>query len=150
MDSRKVLIGLAAGLLAANAFGADRSAEEKHNLDLVMNFWNNVFMKRDTTRVGEFFADNYVDHNPNVTAPGIPGLVDYLKYLATRPAPTESDVVVATVDGEIVTLIRKRTLPDPKDPGKTYEAFGFDAMRVHGGKIVEHWDAATLPSGAPK
>jgi predicted SnoaL-like aldol condensation-catalyzing enzyme len=150
MDSRKILTALAAVLLAANAFAADRSPAEKSNLDLVMNFWNNVFMKRDTTRVGEFFAPDYVDHNPNVTAPGIPGLIDYLKFLASRPAPAQSDVVVATVDGEIVTLIRKRMLPNTKDPGKTYEAFGFDAMRVHGGKIVEHWDAATLPSGAPK
>jgi predicted SnoaL-like aldol condensation-catalyzing enzyme len=47
------------------------------------------------------------------------------------------------VDGELVTLIRKKTLPDPQDPGKTYEAYGFETLRVHNRKIVEHWDSVT-------
>jgi predicted SnoaL-like aldol condensation-catalyzing enzyme len=140
-----------------------RSPAEERNLAFVLDFWNNVFMKRDATRFAEFFAPDYVDHNPNITTPGLPGLLEYVHKLSARaaaapqpgtaPQSGHSDVVLATVDGEVVTLIRKKLLPDPRDPGKTYEAFGFETLRVHDGKIVEHWDSVTRqgapPAGAP-
>jgi predicted SnoaL-like aldol condensation-catalyzing enzyme len=138
-----------------------RSPAEQRNLAFVLDFWNNVFMKRDATRFAEFFGPDYVDHNPNITTPGLPGLLEYVHKLSARaPAapqpgaaprpsgPPASDVVVAMVDGELVTLIRKRMLPDPQDPSKTYEAFGFETLRVHDGKIVEHWDSV-VRQGAP-
>jgi predicted SnoaL-like aldol condensation-catalyzing enzyme len=145
---------------------ADRSPAEARNLAFVMDFWNNVFMTRNVDRFAEFFAADYVDHNPNITTPGLPGLLDYVHKLSARAGaapqagavarpsgPPHSDVVEASVDGELVTLIRKRTLPDPLDPTKTYEGFGFEMLRVHGGKIVEHWDSVLKqgapPSGAP-
>ena len=157
---RPFVVAAAASLACVTHFAhatdeADRSASEKHNLALVLDFWNNVFMKRDASRFAEFFAPDYVDHNPNITTPGLPGLLEYVRKLAARqPAkpgggPPHSDVVVATVDGDVVTLIRKRLLPDPVDPGKTYEAYGFEAMRVHDGKIVEHWDSV-LRQGAAR
>ena len=162
-------LSLACGVssLPAVADDAGRSPAEQRNLAFVLDFWNNVFMKRDASRFAEFFAADYVDHNPNITTPGLPGLLEYVRRLAARPAatpqsgaapkpsgqPPQSDVVIATVDGELVTLIRKKMLPDPQDPGKTYEAFGFETLRVHDGKIVEHWDSVTRqgapPSGAP-
>jgi predicted SnoaL-like aldol condensation-catalyzing enzyme len=161
-------ISLACGVLSLPAAADDpgRSPAEQRNLAFVLDFWNNVFMKRDAARFAEFFAPDYVDHNPNITTPGLPGLLEYVHKLSARAAatpqsgapvkptgPPQSDVVVATVDGEVVTLIRKKMLPDPQDPGKTYEAFGFETMRVHAGKIVEHWDSVTRqgapPPGAP-
>lgn len=155
---RRRLAVLAAVTLACTARIGCAAEEHNHtpaeqrNLEFVLDFWNNVFMKRDATRFAEFFAPDYVDHNPNITTPGLPGLLDYVHKLAARQGkldgPSHSDVVVANVDGEIVTLIRKRTLPDPVDPNKTYEAFGFEALRVHDGKIVEHWDSV-LRQGVP-
>jgi predicted SnoaL-like aldol condensation-catalyzing enzyme len=159
---------LACGVSSLPAVAADpgRSPAEQRNLAFVLDFWNNVFMKRDASRFGEFFAPDYVDHNPNITTPGLPGLLEYVHKLSARaPAapqpraapppsgPPQSDVVLTMVDGELVTLIRKKRLPDPQDPGKTYEAFGFETVRVHDGKIVEHWDSVTRqgapPAGAP-
>ncbi len=153
-----------AGMTAPPAIAQDsgRSAAEQSNLAFVLDFWNNVFMKRDASRFAEFFAADYVDHNPNIITPGLPGLIEYVHKLGARAAaapqsgatpkpsgPPQSDVVVTMVDGELVTLIRKKTLPDPQDPGKTYEAYGFETLRVHNGKIVEHWDSVTRP-GAPQ
>jgi predicted SnoaL-like aldol condensation-catalyzing enzyme len=152
--------------LPAVADDAGRSPAEQRNLAFVLDFWNNVFMKRDAARFADFFAADYVDHNPNITTPGLPGLLEYVHKLSARAAvapqagaapkpsgPPQSDVVIATVDGELVTLIRKKLLPDPQEPGKTYEAFGFETLRVHDGKIVEHWDSVTRqgapPAGAP-
>ena len=157
------VISLASGVstLPAVADDAGRSPAEQRNLSFVLDFWNNVFMKRDASRFAEFFAADYVDHNPNLTTPGLPGLLEYVHKLSARAAvapqpgaapkpsgPPQSDVVIATVDGELVTLIRKKMLPDPQDPGKTYEAFGFETLRVHDGRIVEHWDSV-MRQGAP-
>jgi predicted SnoaL-like aldol condensation-catalyzing enzyme len=157
-------ISLVCGALSLPAVADDagRSPAEQRNLAFVLDFWNNVFMKRDASRFAEFFAADYVDHNPNITTPGLPGLLEYVHKLSARAAaapqtgaapkpsgqPPPSDVVIATVDGELVTLIRKKMLPDPQDPGKTYEAFGFETLRVHDGRIVEHWDSV-MRQGAP-
>jgi predicted SnoaL-like aldol condensation-catalyzing enzyme len=155
------VVCLACAVPAIPAVAADsgRSPAEQRNLALVLDFWNNVFMKRDVSRFGEFFAVDYVDHNPNITTPGLPGLIEYVHKLSARAAaapqsgPPRSDVVLTLVDGDLVTLVRKRILPDPADPEKTYEAYWFETMRVHDGKIVEHWDSVTrqgaLPAGAP-
>ncbi len=161
-------LSLACAVPAAPAVADDsgRGLAEQRNLAFVLDFWNNVVMKRDAARFAEFFAPDYVDHNPNITTPGLPGLLEYVHRLSARAAtvpqpgaapkpsgPPASDVVVAMVDGELVTLIRKRMLPDPQDPAKSYEAFGFETLRVHDGKIVEHWDSVTRqgapPAGAP-
>jgi predicted SnoaL-like aldol condensation-catalyzing enzyme len=146
---------------AAEAEHAERSAVEQRNLAFVLDFWNNVFLTRNVDRLPEFFATDYVDHNPNITTPGLPGLVEYVHKLSARAStapqagaaprpsgPPHSDVVQAIVDGELVTLIRKRVLLDPQDPSKTYESYGFETVRVHGGKIVEHWDSV-LKQGTP-
>jgi predicted SnoaL-like aldol condensation-catalyzing enzyme len=135
---------------------ADRSAAEQQNLAFVLDFWNNVFVTRKADRFHEFFAADYVDHNPNITTPGLPGLLEYVHKLSARAStspsrggPPHSDVVQAIVDGEFVTLIRKRDLSDPQEPSGTYEAFGFETMRVHGGKIVEHWDSVLRRGVSP-
>jgi predicted SnoaL-like aldol condensation-catalyzing enzyme len=50
-------------------------------------------------------------------------------------------VVIATAECDLVTVIVENTRSDPTGaPGTTYEHFSFDTFRVHGGKLVEHWD----------
>jgi predicted SnoaL-like aldol condensation-catalyzing enzyme len=59
------------------------------------------------------------------------------------PAGNRAEIVVAECD--IVTMIHKVYRQDPTaPPGTFYEAFTFDAYRIKDGKIVEHWDAATI------
>jgi predicted SnoaL-like aldol condensation-catalyzing enzyme len=166
LRSTAVALVILACAVPAAAEDAERSAAEQRNLAFVLDFWNNVFLTRNVERFPEFFATDYVDHNPNIPTPGLPGLVEYVHRLsahaspapqadaAPRPGgPPHSDVVQAIVDGELVTLIRKRVRPDPQDSSKTYESYGFETVRVHGGKIVEHWDnvvkQGTPPACAP-
>jgi len=152
------ILALACAAPAA-ADDADRSAVEQRNLAFVLDFWNSAFLAHDVARFPKFFAANYVDHNPNITTAGLPGLLEYVHRLSARAealprplaaapssVPPHSDVVRTMVDGELVTLIRKRTLPDPQDPSKTYDAYGFEMLRVHDGKIVEHWDSVLRPA----
>lgn len=69
---------------------------------------------------------------------------------ATGPQPPpDNSFEVVTAECDIVTMVRKLYRPDPTEPGKFYESFFFDTFRVRNGKLVEHWDAALLPTPAP-
>ena len=64
------------------------------------------------------------------------------------PAGNRAEIVLVQCD--IVAVIHKVYLQDPTAASGTfYEAFTFDAYRVKDGKVVEHWDAGTLPPPAP-
>lgn len=69
---------------------------------------------------------------------------------AGPPPPQGNNFEVVTAECDIVTLIRKTYRQDPTAaPGTFYEAFTFDTFRVKNGKLVEHWDAATIAPPAP-
>jgi predicted SnoaL-like aldol condensation-catalyzing enzyme len=53
----------------------------------------------------------------------------------TRPVV---DHIVAECD--LVSVVWKDVLPDPDMPSRTWEAFTFDAFRLRGDQVVEHWD----------
>jgi predicted SnoaL-like aldol condensation-catalyzing enzyme len=44
---------------------------------------------------------------------------------------------------EFVSVVWKRSLPDPDEPSRTWEAFGFDTFRIRDGRLSEHWDEST-------
>ena len=63
------------------------------------------------------------------------------------PATQPFEFVVAQCD--IVYALRKQNVQDPTlPPGNFYEAFSFDMFRVQRGKLVEHWDMATIAAPA--
>lgn len=65
---------------------------------------------------------------------------------AEGPAPPQGNPLeVVTAECDIVTVIHKAYRQDPTaDPGTFYEVFTFDTFRVKDGKLVEHWDGATI------
>jgi predicted SnoaL-like aldol condensation-catalyzing enzyme len=154
-----VVAFLAAGTVAAPfAVAQDRHSgrtdAEQRNLDFVLDFWNNVWTKRDPVRVKQIYAADYIEHNPVVVG-GVDGIVEYVTKARERerrlglPGPTRSaDFLMTMVDGDIVTLIFPRQLPDPCQPGKTIPHMGFEMLRVRDNKIVEHWDDAVPPAGS--
>jgi predicted SnoaL-like aldol condensation-catalyzing enzyme len=42
-----------------------------------------------------------------------------------------------------VSVVWKRSLPDPDEPLREWEAFAFDTFRIRDGQLVEHWDETT-------
>jgi predicted SnoaL-like aldol condensation-catalyzing enzyme len=51
------------------------------------------------------------------------------------------ELLIAECD--FVAQVWKQVLPDPDQPGRTWEAFLFDAFRIRNGQLAEHWDEST-------
>jgi len=105
-----------------------------------------IFQDRDPSAVDRFFAETFVQHDPNL-ADGRSGLKAFAAESARSP---NSNVTIyrTLVDGDIVMLHSKyeglRGFAGP--------VIAFDLFRFAGGKIVEHWggqerEAAPNPSG---
>jgi len=69
---------------------------------------------------------------------------------AKGPKPPQANFLYKVMaDGDMVTVIHQRYMPDPQHHGKFYEVFGFDTFRMENAKIAEHWDDATIPAKLP-
>jgi steroid delta-isomerase-like uncharacterized protein len=101
----------------------------------------------------ELFADDFVDHTPQPAMtpdkPGVRGL-----YQAIREAFPDFRAVIhwQTGEGEIVTTFKtyygthRGTFLGVAPTGRKIHFETVDAMRVHNGKITEHWGFANLLS----
>jgi predicted SnoaL-like aldol condensation-catalyzing enzyme len=71
--------------------------------------------------------------------------------LGLGPTPPGNRFEIVTAECDIVTVVHSGFRHDPSGQTKFYEAFTFDTFRVIAGKLVEHWDGASLspPSEAP-
>ena len=99
----------------------------------------------------ELFADDFVDHTPQPhMTPDKPGARDL--YKALREAFPDFHAVIhwQTADGEIVTTFKtyhgthQGTFLGVPPTGRKIHFETVDAMRVHNGKITEHWGVANL------
>lgn len=147
-------------LLNPQQSNAQSQSELDANKQLLLDFFS--FQGSDEERMQRFMAEDYIQHNPRFLAMdqftgasgnrawvearrearargGIP-LVD-LGGIALR------DPIIVMAEGDLVTAIYKGVLPDPDNPGETYEAFAFETFRVRDGKFTEHWDQVTLKPG---
>ena len=106
---------------------------------LQCNQWN---------RAGEWITDRYLQHNPNARS-GLAGVVYFFTEVLKRKPEAScvkltTPVVAVTAEGDYVTVMIPRTLPDPRDPARTYTTTWFDTWRFVDGKADEHWDPATI------
>ena len=95
----------------------------------------------------DLITERYIQHNPNAVS-GRAGVVAYFTRVLKRaptpiPARIRTPIVAVTAEGDLVTVLYPRVLPDKADPSKTYSTTWFDTWRIKDGKIDEHWDPAT-------
>jgi predicted SnoaL-like aldol condensation-catalyzing enzyme len=92
-----------------------------------------IFRKKDPTAVDRYFAESFIQHDPNITD-GFAGMKSFAADVASSPA---ADITIyrALVDEDFVLLhsryngVRRYGAP----------VIAFDLFRFKGGKIVEHW-----------
>ena len=124
---------------------ADNSRKNKR---IVEEFYNDVFIGHDLSRLDEYMRDDYIQHNPDVKQ-GKAGFVEFFeetfravpdfKYTLKKMV-AESDIVMAysTTTGTHtggVWLGKNAT-------GNKLNFDAVDVFRVQDGKIAEHWDVA--------
>lgn len=140
------------GLFSACASGptpeqkamADKEAANKAAYENLGKAWNTG----DEKLLGELIADNFVNHNPDMSIPGSgkQQYIDAMKtYLASSP-DMKGEGKVMLVDGDWVAGVAmiKGTNTGDMGPGmpatnKAWEASGIDVVRFENGKAVEMW-----------
>ncbi|MAY01694.1 MAG: hypothetical protein CMQ38_01805 [Gammaproteobacteria bacterium] len=156
-----ILAVLLALLLAAFSYGLVQSQyREDANKQLLLDFFD--FEGSGEERMEQFLAEDYIQHNPRFLAmdefTGASGnrawVEARLEARARGGIPLVDlggirlrDPVIVMAEDDLVTAIYKGDLPDPDNPGETYEAFAFETFRVQDGKFTEHWDQVTLEAG---
>jgi len=115
------------------------------NKKLAYEFFRVVLRARHLDQAGKFMTDDYIQHNPNAET-GIKGFKDFFTRLGPPQAieATVPGLVAIQAEGDYVTLSFVRQYDNPKDKGKKYTTTWFDMFRIVNGKIVEHWDSATM------
>ena len=160
MVTRGFLLGLVFGaaVLPAESINppttpqtAPITAQEKKNLDLVMTWWREVLESAHVELAPKYQAENYIQHNPNVST----GRDAFVKFFGARaavnpiPAKLVNPPVVMGAKGDFVWLIREAEAKDPRNPANTYHFNSFDVLRIENGKIQEHWDSAQRTPQSP-
>ncbi|MBL8644273.1 MAG: ester cyclase [Rhodospirillaceae bacterium] len=116
------------------------------NRDLYFQVLDVIFNKRDLTRVEEFFAPEFKNHNaPAWAAQGPAAIRQYLPMLAGAFPDRAVVHEFVLCDGDYV-IARTHVTGTSKGPymgqqptGKTYKVTGTDIYRVKNGKFTDRW-----------
>lgn len=118
--------------------------ELERNKRLCYDMYRIVLQAGRADRVGEFVADEYIQHNPNV-ASGAEPLAAFIRN--SRPERE----IRPTIELPLVSIVAERDMvlfafvrPERDAEGAPYHSSWFDLFRIANGKIVEHWDPALL------
>jgi steroid delta-isomerase-like uncharacterized protein len=99
----------------------------------------------------ELFADDFVDHTPqpNMT-PNKDGVRDLYQRIRTAFPDFHADIHWQAADGELVTTYKtyhgthEGMFLGVAPTGRQIHFETVDVMRVHNGKITDHWGVANL------
>lgn len=122
-------------------------AKVEANKELVRTFVAVAKNERRLDRLGEYFASDYVEHNPAVAAFG-PGVVGYRNFLAHLFEAFPDDRVtieLLTGEGDLVsyraveTGTHRATFLGVPPTGRSATWTEIQFFRIADGKVVEHW-----------
>ncbi len=129
------------------------NAQEKKNLDMVLNWWREVIYAGHLELAPKYQAEDYIQHNPSVNT-GRAGFVEFFqkfsKPMNPIPAKMANPPVVAGAKGDFVWLIFEQEKKAPHDPSKVYYDDSLEVLRIQNGKVQEHWDSQMKMPGSGK
>ena len=103
------------------------------NKEIVLNFYRDVWNAHDTSKVADYVAENYIQHNPNVEQ-GRQGLLNFLENHFFK-LEAKHDIQLALEDGDLVAVHVYVSFNNGA------KAVVTDIYRLENGIIVEHWDS---------
>lgn len=130
--------------MAGNEVSIDAKTVVRRNTELVQG-------GGDFALFEELFADDFIDHTPQPgTTPDKNGVRKLYAALRRAFPDFAASIHWQTVDGEVVTTFKtysgthRGEFLGVAPTGRHIEFETVDAMRVHHGKITEHWGVANL------
>ena len=112
------------------------SQQEEANLRLVRAVYEQVLTPIDSSRVDEFFAPGYIQHNP-MAETGAAGLKQFLDWARSASPDATHDVKRMFADGDHV-IAHVHVVIHPGERGNSV----IDIFRIENGRVAEHWDAS--------
>lgn len=105
---------------------------------------SDVYLNHDASAVAGLFADDYLEHDPNIAKvknhSRRAALGSFLSSAKPPRGLEGANPSVTVVNGEYVLMMWRVSSEDPDDKARTYPWSYFQLIRVHGRKVVEHWD----------
>lgn len=111
------------------------------NKPLVSDFYRCVFDAHNPGAVSDFVHDDYIQHSSHLP-PGRAGLEALVAGTfpdGPIPTPEEPAMQPSILMGEGDVVVIAAALPQPDGEGGTYMRYLYDAYRVRGGRLCEHW-----------
>ncbi|MBK3574867.1 nuclear transport factor 2 family protein [Streptomyces sp. MBT65] len=134
------------------------SMDVEANKRLVLDFYRCVFDAQNPDAVKEFVAADYLQHVSHYP-PGREGLEEFVRSRFPNgplPPPAEPLIPPALIvaEGDIVVIAALLPQVEPDGSGALYPYYMYDAYRVRGRQLVEHWSGITksappVPPGPP-
>lgn len=128
------------------------------NKHLVVDFYRCVFDARNPGAVKEFVAEDYLQHVSHYP-PGRAGLEEFVRSRfpdgpVAPPAEPLDPPALIVAEGDIVVVAGLLPQAEPDGSGALYPYYVYDAYRVRGQQLVEHWSGITKsapprPPGPP-
>ena len=97
-----------------------------------------VYLRGTAGLAAELIAPDYVEHDPNLQLQG--SVTERLAAFVAPQLLLSYEPTIVLVNGEHVLMMWTLFAPDPDNTKQAYRWNYFQLVRVHGGKVVEHWD----------
>jgi predicted SnoaL-like aldol condensation-catalyzing enzyme len=104
----------------------------------------------------KWLTERYIQHNPAFSNGREPIMKAFGGRGPGRPIPASpkdwrTKVVAVVAEGDLVAVVTRVELPDPRNAGQTYTTTHYDMWRFVDGKADEHWDEGRInPPPPPK
>ncbi|HSH87470.1 MAG TPA: ester cyclase [Methylophilus sp.] len=117
----------------------------QQNKQLLADFANAVFVKKDFTQLPQFMQQGYIQHNPLVPQ-GLSGFQQFFADWFKAVPDWHYQLEKLVAEGDTVWVYGVYSGTQQGDwlgipaTGKHYSIHAVDIFRIENGKLAEHWD----------
>ncbi|MDH5513356.1 MAG: nuclear transport factor 2 family protein [Gammaproteobacteria bacterium] len=163
MKTRKIVFGACALLFSGVLFAqaapvvavddpeslfVDDDPVIHRNKQSALHIMRELLQCRQWNRADEWLTERYIQHNPSFASGRATVVNAFSGVPAIEPCgKLTTGIVAVTADDEHVSVIIRRELDDPRNPGQKYTTIWVDMWRFVDGKADEHWDTAVINAG---